>query len=741
LVTCFAAALCGPASARQPCPPSWAPVIPEARSQCAMAYDADRGMTVLYGGQGESTSDERTWEWDGRRWWARALSGPGPRVGHAMVYDHAHRLTLLFGGSGTYPFMEWDGDRWHPIDETGPGSRNSVALAADPYGHVLLFGGFQMQILGDTWEWDGTTWTLRATTGPSPRIGACMAFDQQTNSFVLFGGDNFTNPPADTWRWDGSAWSLDSATGPAGRASATMTATDQGLVLVGGWTDLGASGETWLLNSDGWTLVAGAGLPGRAEHAAAYDSGRGLLTVFGGSSDASLMLGDLWVWDGRQWRERYSDPPAPRQNQAMAFDADRGETLMFGGVSGYNNPWDFFGDTWRWNGVQWELAAASGPAARRDAAMAFDSARGRVVLYGGQECCGGPSEYDTWEWDGLRWALRATTGPGVRAAQAMAYDSRRGRTVLFGGRQRNTAPLGDTWEWDGGTWTQVATGGPPPRAFHTMAFDASRGRTVVFGGYADSAYLNDTWDWDGSSWRQAMPVGQLPRPRFGHAMVYDAARRVCVMLGGQSTNRTEHDTWEWDGAAWTMVDATDPPFRYLFAAAYDEGRGRVVTFGGSANPLRGDTWERGLREPPTLHEQPQGVTIDPQTTVRFNVAALGDGPLSYQWRRNGTPLSDGGRIQGATSRTLTITGAGAEDEGVYEAVVSSGCPSVVSDPATLTVLCPADFDGDGRVALVDFVLFLGVYASGNHRADLNHDGMVSIGDFLQFLVWFSGGCQ
>ena len=129
-----------------------------------------------------------------------------------MVYDHAHRLTLLFGGSGTYPFMEWDGDRWHPIDETGLGSRNSVALAADPYGHVLLFGGFQMQILGDTWEWDGTTWTLLATTGPSPRIGACMAFDQQTNTFVLFGGDNFTNPPEDTWRWDGSGGILRAGT-------------------------------------------------------------------------------------------------------------------------------------------------------------------------------------------------------------------------------------------------------------------------------------------------------------------------------------------------------------------------------------------------------------------------------------------------------------------------------------------------------------------------------------------------
>ena len=54
----------------------------------------------------------------------------------------------------------------------------------------------------------------------------------------------------------------------------------------------------------------------------------------------------------------------------------------------------------------------------------------------------------------------------------MAYDSKRGRTVLFGGSAGNVN-LNDTWEWDGQDWTQVADTGPPARGGHAMLTIAS----------------------------------------------------------------------------------------------------------------------------------------------------------------------------------------------------------------------------------------------------------------------------
>ena len=44
--------------------------------------------------------------------------------------------------------------------------------------------------------------------------------------------------------------------------------------------------------------------------------------------------------------------------------------------------------------------------------------------------------------------------PPARMDSAMALDSVRGRVVLFGGSNENQALLDDTWEWDGSAWLQ-----------------------------------------------------------------------------------------------------------------------------------------------------------------------------------------------------------------------------------------------------------------------------------------------
>ena len=58
--------------------------------------------------------------------------------------------------------------------------------------------------------------------------------------------------------------------------------------------------------------------------------------------------------------------------------------------------------------------------------------------------------------------------PGARTGHAMAYDSARGVTVLFGGEFYDSQSmsyelLGDTWEWDGVIWTVRIASGPAPR--------------------------------------------------------------------------------------------------------------------------------------------------------------------------------------------------------------------------------------------------------------------------------------
>lgn len=95
---------------------------------------------------------------------------------------------------------------------------------------------------------------------------------------------------------------------------------------------------------------------------------------------------------------------------------------------------------------------------RSYSAMAYDEARHRTVLFGGSsyDSQANRTSYptDTWEWDGTTWTLQqATISPPGRSRHGMAYDSARGRIVLFGGVSPNGA-LYDTWEWDGSNWTQ-----------------------------------------------------------------------------------------------------------------------------------------------------------------------------------------------------------------------------------------------------------------------------------------------
>jgi hypothetical protein len=61
--------------------------------------------------------------------------------------------------------------------------------------------------------------------------------------------------------------------------------------------------------------------------------------------------------------------------------------------------------------------------------------------------------------------------------------------------------------------------------------------------------------------------------------------------------------------------------------------------------------------------------------------------LTYQWRKNGSPLSDGGTVSQSTALPLLLTGVDTNDSGTsFDCVVSGTCnPPAISGTATLTV--------------------------------------------------------
>jgi hypothetical protein len=300
------------------------------------------------------------------------------------------------------------------------------------------------------------------------------------------------------------------------------------------------------------------------------------------------------------WTQKQDVGPSSRTNHGLAYDGARQRVLLFGGDPG-GPP---LGDTWSWDGALWTQIADTGPSARQGFAMVFDTTASRVVLFGGAS--GSNLLADTWTWDGTEWTQVGDTGPAARSGHALAYDDARKRVVLFGGRMA-VNPLGDTWEWDGTEWTQVQDVGPSARRAHAMAFDPTASRVVLFGGAgANGAGLNDTWLWDGTDWTQAADTG--PDPRAASAMV---AATTTVLFGGVNSidpslpqaNRIIYgDSWRWDGKAWTKVQDIGPAPRWGHGMAFRSDTGRIVLFGGSsvfgppedtslqAGVMR-DTWE------------------------------------------------------------------------------------------------------------------------------------------------------
>ncbi|MBN2728058.1 MAG: immunoglobulin domain-containing protein [Bacteroidales bacterium] len=87
----------------------------------------------------------------------------------------------------------------------------------------------------------------------------------------------------------------------------------------------------------------------------------------------------------------------------------------------------------------------------------------------------------------------------------------------------------------------------------------------------------------------------------------------------------------------------------------------------------------------SITTQPVSLNANIGDNVSFSVVALGTS-LTYQWQKDGSPLSNGGNITGATSSTLNISNVQVADYGSYTCVVSGTCGNENSNPAILTIL-------------------------------------------------------
>lgn len=277
------------------------------------------------------------------------------------------------------------------------------------------------------------------------------------------------------------------------------------IVAFGGVADQTWLEGTWEWNDPAWHRVdAGAPAPAlRSGHAMLYHPDDGAVYVFGGMHAPPVeQRCDAWRYADRIW-ERIFDGPCMTErtvNASLVFDTRTHAMLLLEGPAVATQEAQPL-RMWRWTGNDWSLVDASGPKRTGFSAAVYDERRQVLVvpvLFGG-------SDAGVWEWNGSTWRHNAAPGgPATRQTYSLVYDTARGRIVLAGGQGSSRGPyFDDVWSWDGKTWAPIETSPsrhPAGRAGAWLLNDPDHRRLLYLGGYND-AVLQDLWSLDASGWR------------------------------------------------------------------------------------------------------------------------------------------------------------------------------------------------------------------------------------------------
>lgn len=146
-----------------------------------------------------------------------------------------------------------------------------------------------------------------------PRYGHDLAYDEQRNLVILFGGfHNDGQPLSDTWSWDGRRWHRFAPGGPSSRK---------------------------------WPAIV-------------YDARRGHIVFFGGRTgvgQTGSSLSDTWMWDGQVWKRLTGAGPLKRGIYALVYDRVDHHALFYGSGIRKEGRWILDAESWIWEDNAWHM--------------------------------------------------------------------------------------------------------------------------------------------------------------------------------------------------------------------------------------------------------------------------------------------------------------------------------------------------------------------------------------------------
>ncbi len=270
------------------------------------------------------------------------------------------------------------------------------------------------------------------------------------------------------------------------------------------------------------------------------------------------------------WRRLDVKAAGPQISSAMAWDAARKVFVLYGG---HNHRWDLLHETWEWSpsASEWSCvmhATDSNPGPRVQHAMAWDSKRERMLLFGGVAPGTDANPKGVWAYDGKVkvWTKLETTGdPAALSQHGMVYNPDLDELLVFGGRDAQVQPRNDTWSLNLTTlqWTLLARpeGAPQPlaRDHVQMARDPLTGIIVIRGNSLGDGLPDETWHFNSKTrvWTLVETEQQPSGASHGFLCAVEAVGGLVffgfkpgfLWLGGP-------ETWLYEPASktWTLLD-------------------------------------------------------------------------------------------------------------------------------------------------------------------------------------------
>jgi hypothetical protein len=261
-----------------------------------------------------------------------------------------------------------------------------------------------------------------------------------------------------------------------------------------------------------------------------YDEGPRLQCVGGYHSTNRVRW---WDFDGVK-------RPSPIHTFNMAcWDSKRGRVVYYS--DGFTFALDPATNTWT------DLEPENHPTTCRAvawASMCYDPAGDQVLLFGGGLATNPAGGAPTWIYDcaGNVWRRpELEVEPPLRCNAPIVYDSATGRMIMFGGYDQ-AAALNDTWVYDcrEGRWQQPSPSVAPPPMFAPAAAAVPGGGKILVCGYdarkvelhhqTTTSALNETWIYDVATGRWTPIHGDLKLAGYRWLTATGSQRHSVVFL-------------------------------------------------------------------------------------------------------------------------------------------------------------------------------------------------------------------